>query len=408
MRYPILFSLALALMIAGCGGGGGGGSDDKNDEASTGNDSGADNNPQTPAAVQNQLKIVVERGPANRINVPFVSLTICRPGTSNCQTIDHVILDTGSAGLRLVSSALDSALALPASQTADGRTLGECLQFVSSYSWGTIRTADVKIAGHTLEALPIQVIGDTTAGAVPSSCANAGGTAANTVQTLGGNGVLGVSVFAYDCGSVCASSAISGMYYACSSATCSPAAVALAKQVANPVARLASDNNGVVVDLPGIGSTGAASVTGTLTLGIGTQTNNALGSATVLGLSASAGTLTTRFDGVDYKAFFDTGSNGLYFPSNLTECSGLYCPATTQHLSAVNTGTNGVASTVDFDVGNARTLVNTGNVAFNNLGGTAVATGYFDWGLPFYFGRKVFTAIEGKSTPGGTGPYIAY
>ena len=30
------------------------------------------------------------------------------------------------------------------------------------------------------------------------------------------------------------------------------------------------------------------------------------------------------------------------------------------------------------------------------------------WGLPFFFGRTVFTAIEGQTTPGGVGPYFAF
>ena len=32
----------------------------------------------------------------------------------------------------------------------------------------------------------------------------------------------------------------------------------------------------------------------------------------------------------------------------------------------------------------------------------------FALGIPFFFGRNVFTAIEGQTTPGGTGPYFAY
>jgi hypothetical protein len=40
------------------------------------------------------------------------------------------------------------------------------------------------------------------------------------------------------------------------------------------------------------------------------------------------------------------------------------------------------------------------------LGGTF--SGGFDWGLPFFFGRNVFVAIQGQSTPGGTAPYWAY
>ena len=37
------------------------------------------------------------------------------------------------------------------------------------------------------------------------------------------------------------------------------------------------------------------------------------------------------------------------------------------------------------------------------------SSGGFDWGLPFFFGRNVFVAIQGQSTrPGGTAPYWAY
>jgi hypothetical protein len=32
----------------------------------------------------------------------------------------------------------------------------------------------------------------------------------------------------------------------------------------------------------------------------------------------------------------------------------------------------------------------------------------FDWGLPFFYGRRVATAIQGYSTSAGTGPYIAF
>jgi hypothetical protein len=49
---------------------------------------------------------------------------------------------------------------------------------------------------------------------------------------------------------------------------------------------------------------------------------------------------------------------------------------------------------------------------FNNLGGPG-ATNTFDWGLPFFFGRAVFNAIElnqVKNSSGTTftGPFVAY
>jgi hypothetical protein len=46
------------------------------------------------------------------------------------------------------------------------------------------------------------------------------------------------------------------------------------------------------------------------------------------------------------------------------------------------------------------------------LGGPSISSSNFpagfDWGLPFFFGRNVFVAIENATTTAGTGPYWAY
>jgi hypothetical protein len=47
-----------------------------------------------------------------------------------------------------------------------------------------------------------------------------------------------------------------------------------------------------------------------------------------------------------------------------------------------------------------------GTAVFPMLGGSNAGT--FDWGLPFFFGRNVYTAINGKSTPAGQGPFWAF
>jgi hypothetical protein len=435
MWRSILFSLALALTISGCGGGGGGGGGSDSQPEQPGQPEqpaqpeqpGQPEQPAQPeqpgqpeppdqpepppvTPVSNQLPVVVD-GAFGSVNTPFVSVTVCSPGTNDCQTIDHVILDTGSSGLRIVSSVLNPVLS-PV-QIGNGRALAECMQFVSGYTWGSIRSADVKLAGHTLEGLAIQLIGDTSAGSAPASCANTGASF-NTVDLMGGNGILGVGIFAQDCGASCARTAVAGAYYACSGANCQPTAVPPGQQLHNPVALLSADDNGVVVELPVISSSGASSVNGTLTLGIGTQANNSLGSATVLRVNANSGAFTTQFGGANYTGFLDSGSNGFFFESRaISACtgaySGFYCPASMQHFTATNRGTDGATSTVSFEVDNTRTLFSSGNVAFNNLAGNYMGSGgAFDWGLPFFFGRTVFTAIEGKSTLGGTGPYIAY
>jgi hypothetical protein len=60
---------------------------------------------------------------------------------------------------------------------------------------------------------------------------------------------------------------------------------------------------------------------------------------------------------------------------------------------------------VNFNVGNADAL----NGRFSALNEVAGPNpGGFDWGLSFFFGRTVFTAIEGQTTPGGVGPYFAF
>jgi hypothetical protein len=109
--------------------------------------------------------------------------------------------------------------------------------------------------------------------------------------------------------------------------------------------------------------------------------------------------------------------------SNIPTCSGLlhdfYCPTSTLNLTAKNQDTKGLVSVnVNFSIANAINLLGARtNFVFDDLGGPSSApssgglgasVAYFDWGLPFFFGRNVFTAIEGQTTPAGTGPFVAF
>ncbi|MFZ0312963.1 MAG: DUF3443 family protein, partial [Candidatus Korobacteraceae bacterium] len=88
-----------------------------------------------------------------------------------------------------------------------------------------------------------------------------------------------------------------------------------------------------------------------------------------------------------------------------------FCPSTSpDNLTASNQGTNMSSGVqVSFSIENAEDLFNTDNAAFSTLGGPYIATpAAFDWGLSFFYGRDIFTAIDGASTSGGTGPYFAY
>ncbi len=196
---------------------------------------------------------------------------------------------------------------------------------------------------------------------------------------------------------------------------CTNANASLTEQLQNPVTLFATDNNGVIVELPTIGTAGAATVSGSLVFGIGTQTNNALGTATVLSEDPSSGFVSATYKGTSYAhGYLDSGSNGDFFTDTFMTCPSpnqqWYCPPSTMSETATLTGQNATTATANFGVSNADAVfaANPNFAAFADLGGTTTDAQGFDLGLPFYFGRNVFTAIESRATPGGTGPYFAF
>lgn len=366
----------------------------------------------------NATPIVIDSGPAGAgsvINVPYVTVTICRPGTNVCQTIDHIMLDTGSFGLRIMGSVLSNGLSLPAVTTPSGAEAAECGQFVSGYTWGSVKRADIKIAGEIASSIPIQIMSDTAANfaSVPTSCSSIGSNL-GTVSAFGSNGVLGVGLFKEDCGSGCAASALAAGYYACVSGVCQPSRMPLVNQVSNPVASFAVNNNGVVMVLPSVTTGGVSSLTGSLIFGVDTQANNAINNETKY-TTNSVGNFTTVYKGVSMtSSFIDSGSNGLFFnDSSIAKCTssiGFYCPPSVASLVATNFSADGLTrGDVNFTIENADRIF--GNVAALSLGGGNGAqsgTKSFDWGLPFFFGRRVVVLMDGQTTVHGTGPMWAY
>lgn len=264
------------------------------------------------------------------VNQPCVAVKICVPGsTTECTTIDHILLDTGSYGLRLFScthslnlpqqtgtftktgttingsktvSSMSSVTTLIAGQTITGTGIpanttiasvgatsitlsnaatasgagvtlsitgdvAQCVHYADGSSdWGPVKLADVYLAGQKAASIPIQSV-DSTYGTVPASC----GSPEVSPQTTGFNGILGVGLLTYDC-PACNSGSRTAGYYSCSSSGCTGYAAPNAVQTANPVAMLgASYNNGVVLSMQDVGSDyGATGITGNMILGIDT------------------------------------------------------------------------------------------------------------------------------------------
>lgn len=411
------------------------------------------------------------------------SVTVCVPGTTTCTTIPDVLVDTGSVGLRLLASGADNvtgaqvgSLGLPTiTDSSTGYPLYECVEYGDlSYTFGQMAYATVTVGGETATqvpsadggtangGIPIQIVSTNTPpsaivyegaayydpciynGSTPTGGPNAG-----TVANLGSNGILGIGNFPQDCAlaqNYCTNiSTTTGQYLEFDQGGVSINGTTynylveptpLQYQAWNPVSTFATDNTGSILTLPAItSSSGTGPLTGTLTFGIGTETNNALGSATVYEMDTDGNLNSVTFNGVTYTStnsggsFLDSGSNAYYVSDEtiltaggvtVSDClsgstdTGWYCAASTQSLSLTIGGFNGTSNGFTLSIGNEPTLSATGNAAFNDFagpsceggsgGGCSATTDYWDLGLPFFFGRPngVFIGIsEGATYPNG-------
>ena len=193
----------------------------------------------------------------------------------------------------------------------------------------------------------------------------------------------------------------------------------------------ATDNNGTIITLPSVASAGAANVTGSLIFGIDTESNNASGTETVVPI-ADTGYVTTVFNSQTLdESFVDSGSNATYFDdSSITQCptsggsstsiSDFYCPSSPMTLTAAFVLSDNSTVNATFQVASANSVSDT-VTAYPGLAGTIptpvcppqttcppTMNASFDWGLPFFFGRRVAYAIQGAATSVGTGPYVAF
>jgi hypothetical protein len=435
-----LMILCAACSLAACGGGSttsqGGGT------TAPGNTGGSSN-----PAIVNYATVTFDNGPTelstdgtpySAFNEPYVSVKICAPGsTTNCQTIDHIILDTGSVGLRIIGAAVNPTLlsALPTERSQSGNAVGECYKYVNSYAFGSVRQADFSIGDEQVSSMPLQVIGDTGAFAsVPDSCSSGGGTSITSVYGFGAKGIIGVGTTTTDCGAICQSGLASGAsYYDCPDSGCTTVIARAAadaapfQQLPNPVAAFAIDNNGTILDFPTVAPAGVTTLTGKVYFGIGTRSNNTLSAGKVLPITTSSSNLGPGFLTATYKgkaltqSFLDSGSNLYYFiDSSLPQCTtkgleAFYCPTAATALSPQLTATDGTTASGAF------TLY---NPTVTTAGSSAVAPGLgvnptlvtpplpfqnsFDFGVPFFFGHKVYTAIEGRAAGSVRGPFYAF
>ena len=291
-RFLLRCLVLLALLaLAACGGGG-------DSTVTTVRGSGINALGQSPAvslhAVQtdNNLLVSVEDGPrgfqlAPNANILYATVSVCSPVDGQCVSIDHVQVDTGSVGLRVLASKVRG-LNLPPVAIANGPTLNswECFPFVVGGLWGANAKATIGLGRQTTGIVAVQLIEDdgTAPLQAPANCQNAAdGQILSSAAALGSNGILGIGSTNLDCGQVCLDGSYAAnntfvQYYGCppgatgigSCSTTTPVPVNF--QVSNPISALQDSaySSGVVLAMPAVTDPGAVSAAGELVFGVNT------------------------------------------------------------------------------------------------------------------------------------------
>jgi Protein of unknown function (DUF3443) len=344
-------------------------------------------------------------------NVLYTKVAICG-ATSNCETIDKIQVDTGSAGLRLFRQALPASA--PLTPLMRGQSpVGECQSFASGSAWGQVETTMLVLAAEPAVSVSVQVV-DATFGKQPPPFPCGAGDWGSPLD-IHANGILGIGVDASD----------SGLYFICGNNACSTLTPQASERVSNPVLLLPLDNNGVIVNLPDVPETGQATANGTLVLGVGTQVDNdpttySANPRLIVNLNpADPLFASTTADGQTYSEFAaDTGSNAFYFTdSNLAKCPSIfspilpspwYCPMLPRNIGVQVAKTGGSQWPFQLYVRDESTLAATQNLALNDLAGDLGDPALFIAGLPFFYGKQVYIGYAGKTSSLGSGPLYAY
>jgi len=362
-------------------------------------------------------------------NEPCASVTVCTPGTTSCQTINNLLVDTGSYGLRVFKSLLNG-VSLPSDTNSSGQVYAECQEYLSGQvTIGDLAYADVGMGGVTASKVPIQLIDGSIT--VPAACIDTGEgiTYAGPITSpsqFGFNGILGIGPELQDCGSSCALSTAPNIYFLCSGNSCSPTKIPVLNQLTNPIALLPTGyNNGYIFELPAVPPGGSVDARGSIIFGLATAGNNTPSSLNILPIDSSDDVQTT-YNGQSMAAFVDSGTNSLYFPaeSNLPVCTdsnyngydltGYFCPNSLTSVAAKMLGSAGTPTVpISFAVLSAEQIYSSsnGNWAFNDMGtvDTDSQLQEFDWGLPFFYGRTIAFALRNALVTGmGTGPFVAF
>ena len=339
----------------------------------------------------------------NGLNTPYVSITICEPGTHHCETIDRIKLDTGSDGLRIFKSAIKS-VHLPIVKNTMGQDLAMCAEMAGGTGyWGPVAKADVMLGDESAPNTRVQITDlDYPKDNIPCKALPADGR----------NGILGMgATYAGNNGQ---------RFFSCSSGRCSISFPTAMQRPINPMMSFLKDKNGFIMSSPKIPTDGLTNVSGKIIFGLGTRPNNQVQAANVQTCHlGESGFHKVEFRGKTFNTMADSGSYAYNIPPGAMTVP--YCRYSPQEAcprremkveyKLLNAdGTQCAMLTVPIVKREAegtfgeKSWVNGGVVS--RLGG--LLDSMLTLGMPFFYGRDVYYGFQGRVSPLGTGPLMAF
>ena len=338
----------------------------------------------------------------------FVDVMVCHDA-QHCRSVPNVLVDTGSAGLRLFRPAL-YALSLDPVTDLVGHALGNWARFGAGDLWGTLHWAQVRIGGlATTAAIPIGLY-DLPA---PHERLPAGYGDRDLRGTMLGNGILGIAPWRH---SMAFHFAFVGARGAASAADWMPVQVERSQALANPIGYFPEPyDNGSVISLPEVDwFQGQSRVQGWLGFGLGPPTDMLFprGHRVIVHELDDHGQFRATVGDRPIDLMLDSGSNMLSLDLEALGVArhpwfpGLYEAATLTPIDmAVQCAEQEIKLVQRLYVGSADNLGHT-------LRGHAVLPMVAAWpvqqagkeaknllGLPFFYGRSVATGLEGAINP---------
>lgn len=401
MKNFIIFSIYLLFSLSACNSG--------NIVATTSNQ------------VNNVAEIVIDKGPDSlpesraTTNILYTTIRVCSPGSiTNCLSIDHVLLDTGSTGLRIINSNAIDALRLPR-MLYNESLVNECTSFPRGYVWGSINYADVYWAHEIAPKITLQIIANTTA-PVPSSCLDfSPPNPIHTVSELRANAIMGIGNMVYDKESDVLGIESSGAgYYSCSNNSCSHINIPDTSQVSNIIAQFKDKTvtNGYLIQLPEVLESYTDILKGQIVFGLNTKSNNQISTQAKIFRAMPLGYITTIYANQVKFGLFDSGTNSIKVTSNtdpvIPVIHGELFPSTPIMLTA---------QLADFAF--AEPFYNLSDVNFMLISnqqvkpvlpyvGTYGGFSEFLWGIPFFIGKNVYFGINKATVNNESTPFVGY